>query len=752
MGISLKNKLSNPIVLSVLLVLIGMIGYWGVLNTALFRVMQQKVYLHSEDFARTLAEMTDYLEETKVERDSRYDANYERISDITYCIQSNNGAYINEMNSIEGTKIQTAGMFFQELAKLKKNSDFYMHASIKGGRIRELEYPSDTGSRAYIYRGQMEQLIQKKSDQGRNYEDIEMYFILPKGTKLEHGYLGSEVVKFEDETRTWIFMSIQLSTWIIFVAIMIGLGIWYKDQIIGLQKISRLYFEVKLLFWGGIIFMGSRWLLPFCRSESVRQSQIPNSIYFAIVYAIFEGLIFCALGYGMIDVIKTCKMGIKDQIKNSLFCKHHIGKRLYYAIGIDIRKQGVTEIALVSIVHTFLLICVAFLSKVSIQYGMLGVLAMIFLMGILGEGILQDWKKVMDATYRISPSAEIEKKLDSIGIYRVYLGSCLIIYGMVNCIIVFAADQELASGIVCAGVEGCLGFTLLAKNIEILRKIYQYVDGILESKKQKVPDIGLLSPIVEVLEQVETGFNEAVQKEVLSQRMKTELISNVSHDLKTPLTSIISYVDLLKNGELSKEQQQKYIEILDRKSQRLKVLIEDLVEASKAASGNIELVKEEIDLVALLKQTLGEMNEKIENSTLKFKVNTPKEALIGRLDGKRTYRIFANLIGNIIKYAAPHSRVYIECFNEEEEGVVVFKNMSAYEMHFTAEEIVERFKRGDDSRHTDGSGLGLAIAKNLTELQGGKFEIYIDGDLFKVTLRFKIVSSQESNIEDCNNI
>ena len=744
MGTSLKNKLSNPIALSLLLIVIGWIAYICVLQTGLVKKMEQKLYLQSEQFANTLAEYTDYLEETKLEKTGRYNVKYENIKDLQYCLQSDTAFYKNM------DEVKDSGTFFNELANLKTNSEFYMHVSIKGGRIKELEDPSDFGRRAYLYREKIEELINNKSQYGISYQDMELYFLIPKGVIFEHDYLRSEAVQFEGDAKNVIFLTIQFSIWIVFIVGILIMAFWYKGVVGGAEEVGKLPIEFKLLIWICFLVLANRAII-FLTSQSAKLIENQTSTL-AIVYTIIEGLILNIIGYGLLDFIKILKEGIKNQTKNSLIHKYRLCERLYSAVGIDIRKQGVTEIGIVSVIHTFLLICIAFMSTVSIENGMIGVLAILFLIGILGEGVLQDWRKMLAATYRVSPSPEIERKMNSTGIYRAYLWSCMIIYGIILTILVCVSNQELAGGIVCAGVCGCLGFILLSKSIEMLREIYQYVDGILGSKNQKAPNIGLLSPIVEALEQVESGFNEAVQKEVLSQRMKTELISNVSHDLKTPLTSIISYVDLLKNGELSKEQQQKYIEILDRKSQRLKVLIEDLVEASKAASGNIELVKEEIDLVALLKQTLGEMSEKIEKSALKFKVSTPEEPIRSRLDGKRTYRIFANLIGNIIKYAAPQSRVYIECFSEEEEGVVVFKNMSAYEMHFTAEEIVERFKRGDDSRHTDGSGLGLAIAKNLTELQGGKFEIYIDGDLFKVTLRFKIISSQEGNIEGPNNM
>lgn len=235
---------------------------------------------------------------------------------------------------------------------------------------------------------------------------------------------------------------------------------------------------------------------------------------------------------------------------------------------------------------------------------------------------------------------------------------------------------------------------------------------------------------------IESGFKKSVEQQMKSERLKSELITNVSHDLKTPLTSIINYIDLLKNDELSKEEIEGYVGVLDRKSQRLKVLIEDLFEASKAASGTVELNIEKLDVVQLLKQTLGEFDEKIKNSSLIFKFNDPKKSINLNLDGKKTWRVFENLLTNILKYSQSNTRVYIDVIEEAEKVKIVMKNISAYEMDFDALEIFERFKRGDQSRHTEGSGLGLAIAKSITELQGGKLNIEIDGDLFKATVEF----------------
>lgn len=296
---------------------------------------------------------------------------------------------------------------------------------------------------------------------------------------------------------------------------------------------------------------------------------------------------------------------------------------------------------------------------------------------------------------------------------------------------------------------GCFFFYILSKLLNALEKLYHRTNQLADGNFGQTPceDVGPFAPLANNLEVIHHTFEEAVIQEVKSQNMKTELISNVSHDLKTPLTSIINYVDFLKDESLTPEKRREYLAILDKKSIRLQSLIEDLFEASKAASGNIELHLENLDLAALLKQTLGELSEKLEVHNLQLRTTFPDTKCLSYLDGRRTYRIFENLISNISKYAQPGSRVYIQVLQQDTSTLVIFKNISAYEMTFDATNITERFNRGDASRHTEGSGLGLAIAKSLTELQNGSFEIYIDGDLFKVTLTFPFITETPSSIE-----
>lgn len=249
-------------------------------------------------------------------------------------------------------------------------------------------------------------------------------------------------------------------------------------------------------------------------------------------------------------------------------------------------------------------------------------------------------------------------------------------------------------------------------------------------------DLGILSQIAQNINSINKGFNIALQEEIKSQNMKTQLISNVSHDLKTPLTSIINYSDLLKNKDLANAEKDEYIDIIYQKSQRLKILIEDLFEASKASSGNIKLNLEKLDIISLLRQSLAETEEKINENHIEIRLNLPDEKVFCNIDGLRTYRIFSNIIGNITKYTLENTRVYIDFNQSEDEITLEFKNISNYEMDFDEDEIMQRFQRGDKSRTKEGSGLGLAIAKSLIELQGGKIKVSIDADLFKLSASF----------------
>lgn len=251
---------------------------------------------------------------------------------------------------------------------------------------------------------------------------------------------------------------------------------------------------------------------------------------------------------------------------------------------------------------------------------------------------------------------------------------------------------------------------------------------------------GVLKELAIYINDIAGGFSNAIKESLKSERLKTELITNVSHDIKTPLTSIINYVDLLKQENIQNEKAKEYIEVLDNKSQRLKKLIEDLVEASKASSGNIKINKEVLNVKELLNQVTGEFEDKFNSRCLNIISKLPEETVYIKADSRYLYRVLENTYSNVAKYAEENTRVYIDCILEEKNTVAIYvKNISKDELNISADELMQRFVREDKSRNTEGSGLGLSIAKSLTELQDGTFNIYLDGDLFKVAIKFKRV-------------
>lgn len=270
----------------------------------------------------------------------------------------------------------------------------------------------------------------------------------------------------------------------------------------------------------------------------------------------------------------------------------------------------------------------------------------------------------------------------------------------------------------------------LAKGVEAITK------GNLDSKVEINEKTSIFGELADGVNHIGDGLKSAVETSLKDERMKTELITNVSHDLKTPLTSIINYVDLLKKQDMPNDDAKHYVEVLDSKAQRLKQLTEDLVEAAKATSGNIELEMMPLTFDELMKQALGEFEDKYEKKNLTIIASYPEEPAVVMADGRRLFRIIENVLQNIYKYAMEGTRVYADL--SKEEGVVTFtlKNVSAAPLNISPDELMERFTRGDSSRTTDGSGLGLSIAKDLTRLQNGEFEIQLDGDLFKVIIRF----------------
>ncbi len=261
-------------------------------------------------------------------------------------------------------------------------------------------------------------------------------------------------------------------------------------------------------------------------------------------------------------------------------------------------------------------------------------------------------------------------------------------------------------------------------------------DGELQYKIKTDTLPGKQKVMAEYINNIGSGLDAAVENSLKKERMQTELITNVSHDLKTPLTSIINYVDLMKRENPTDPKIQEYLRILDEKSQRLKVLTEDVVEASKASTGNIKLEMNDIDFVEMVQQVIGEFEEKFQEKNLTMMVHFTDEPSIIYADGQRMWRVLENVFGNVVKYAMEGTRVYAEISNRNKKVTFSLKNISAQPLNISADELTERFIRGDVARNTEGSGLGLSIAKSLTELQGGEFKLYLDGDLFKVMITF----------------
>ena len=278
----------------------------------------------------------------------------------------------------------------------------------------------------------------------------------------------------------------------------------------------------------------------------------------------------------------------------------------------------------------------------------------------------------------------------------------------------------------------------LASSLRLLQKEGQAIaDGQTDYKGKPIPRwLPALKKHEENLQSIQSGIQKAVDEQTRAERMKTELITNVSHDIKTPLTSIVNYVDLLEKEDIQPEKAKEYVDVLNRQSARLKKLTEDLVEASKASSGSLPVHLAPTDVNVLLSQLAGDYMEKLEGAQLEPIFRPAPSQPVIQADGQLLSRVLGNLFSNICKYAMPGTRVYFESAADENTVSLTFKNISKYELNIPAEELMARFVRGDRSRHTEGSGLGLSIAQSLTELQGGTFRLEIDGDLFKAVVTF----------------
>ena len=350
--------------------------------------------------------------------------------------------------------------------------------------------------------------------------------------------------------------------------------------------------------------------------------------------------------------------------------------------------------------------------------------------------ILRIFKKIKNVLKR-----EIETLTYSTNVTAKVTAYAIIMTSMA--IFILLVFQDSFATIFFESILVILGFYKIIKSIKQYKQIENKLKEMYEGNNQnKLDDTEFTAEFkntVKYINDISNGFENAIQDRIKSEKLKAELITNVSHDIKTPLTSIINYVDLLKQENIENEKAKEYIGILDNKSQRLKKLTEDLVEASKVSTGNISLNLEKINIIELIRQATGEFEDKFDKKGLKTIISNKENEVNIMADSRYMYRIIENLFSNISKYALENSRVYIDIREKQKEVEIEIKNISKDSLNISAEELMQRFVRGDKSRTTEGSGLGISIAQNLTELQNGKFNLKLDGDLFKVELIFDVI-------------
>lgn len=350
--------------------------------------------------------------------------------------------------------------------------------------------------------------------------------------------------------------------------------------------------------------------------------------------------------------------------------------------------------------------------------------------------------KIRDELRRVGAVlCKVLSRLDIMGLGMV-LGSCVVFVYLFSNVFYWLEDRLLFMTVFSALVLAGL-FWILRQVVRLQEGIKRLAEGDLTYKMDTKHLHGPFRMYAHDLNRISAGMTVEVERRMKSEHLKTELLTNVSHDIKTPLTSIINYVDLLKNQDIASEDAKSYVEVLDRQSHRLKKLLEDLIEASKAATGNITAELAPTDAAELLRQAEGEYNERLREQKLIPVLRIDAETCSILADGRLLWRVFDNLLGNIVKYAMPGTRVYLELSHRSDRCVITIRNISKDELGIEAEELMERFVRGDAARATEGSGLGLSIARSLTECMKGGFDLVLDGDLFKVILDFPLVSANQ---------
>lgn len=690
------------------------LGYVHDMNKA----NSEQAYLNSYDFAQNIEDLTNRLigKAYAIEQGrSGYDSFYEEPTSLKY--------YINKGNETLITNLENLMYVNKEMEATK----FYLR--IKTDKTAKAIIESNSHSNNL--RGKIENLFQFNRSEFQ-ISDEEKIILEEEYNQLgtveadhlnqEYGYIkimnanGELIKEINNVSKQQSMFYMKYNN--------LDIGIYvdndmmnYNDTISRSYKYYMVDHYVVYIIIFGLTCAGAMFLLFLL---------IPYRFQEKIPLCILYNKMFLELKIGLLILLGICAMSIVNNINYRL-----------YTIWISDVVNRVDAGFYIAIIMICLLSLMIYLNTVylkSIYYK--GVTEAFLRNSIVYRLISSIWRRVV-ALFTIDIRRVSSQLLIGAGI--IYVG-VIFISIISNSIEVFILSTFVAACIMIVGLK------ILKKLIKIDEITSELAKGDFDIAIDDKSN-GMLKPIFHNLKHVQEGFRVAVDRATKSQQMKTELISNVSHDLKTPLTSIITYVDLLKDENLDEEKRREYTEVLDSMSKRLKVLIEDLFEASRASTGNIDMNLECIDINALLRQTLGEMEEKLNSSSLMLRLNIPEEPVMCELDGRRTYRVFENILNNILKYAMKGTRVYIDVEEKEKDVDLIFRNMSAYEMNFNVEQITERFTRGDTSRHTEGSGLGLSIAKSLVELQKGTIQIDIDGDLFKLTISFpKVKDVQEESI------
>lgn len=482
-------------------------------------------------------------------------------------------------------------------------------------------------------------------------------------------------------------------------------------------------------------YLGSLWLFEMV--ISIRNALLPIGIILGILYLIDIVFIFASVGHAR-GGEKLAKFPTSD-FPIELTC---ILYALFFSIVINVNERRVNNdfsFKLLFMLITLVIFYFAFLS-----------LCLNIVINLKTRTL---FKNMLIVRFFRHIFKEIERNLSDIGIVKkviLYFG----IFAVSEIFIIFIFYY-----VVRMSGANVLFNLLIIINLFVIFEIYRTMTGLrdIETAQQNIISgkvdyklnesefKGDLRVMAANLNKIATGLENALNERMKSERFKTELITNVSHDIKTPLTSIINYTDLLKKEKIETEPIKGYVEVLDRQSERLKKLITDLIEASKASSGSIKMNFSSVNVGLMIEQVYGEFQDRFEKAGLTGIIKQPDDEVNIKADANHLFRVFDNILSNVVKYAQPDTRVYIDIIkkeNKEENKVsVVFKNISKEKLNITGEELMERFVRGDRSRNTEGSGLGLSIAKSLVNLMNGELKIVIDGDLFKVEVQFNEIQS-----------